>query len=88
MTIDDATPPPPPSSLSKPGAPQPAAVWEPRAFLKIWLDVMSQSMDEYLRSTFFLESMQRNLQSLTQPWTFGSPSPVSLKRATESDPLP
>ena len=88
MTIDDATETPPPSSFSKSVAPQPAAVWEPRAFFKIWLDVMSRSMDEYLRSTFFLESMQRNMQTLTQPWTFGSSSPVSMKRATESDPLP
>jgi hypothetical protein len=88
MPNDDATQAPLPSSLSASAVQQPAAVWEPRAFFKIWLDAMSRSMDEYLRSTVFLESMQRNLQTLTQPWTFGSTSPLPMKRATESDPLP
>ena len=44
-----------------------ALFWDPRILRKLWFETMSQAMDEYLRSTAFLELMQQSLRTMTEP---------------------
>ena len=44
-----------------------ALFWDPRILRKLWFETMSQAMDEYLRSTAFLELMQQSLRTMAEP---------------------
>jgi hypothetical protein len=59
-------------------------LWDQKAFLRIWLDAWSETMDAYLRSPVFLELMQRGLATLLDPGAMLTAA--SGVRAATTDP--